>query len=59
VRQPDDPGVEPWKDIKIDPLDPPEPFDPDPMKRVRESPFIRAYLAIIILVIIATAVFWE
>ncbi len=46
MRQPDDPG-------------PPEPFDPDPMKRVRESPWIRAYLAIVALVIVASFVFWE
>ena len=62
MRQPDDPGVEPrdWKDkIEIDPLGAPEPFDPDPMKRLRESSIIRAYIAIVILVIVASFVFWE
>jgi hypothetical protein len=55
VKQPDDPGLDP----DINPLDPPEPFDPDPMKRLRESTLIRVYLAFIILVIVASAIFWE
>lgn len=62
MRQPDDPGLRPPKDYSepdIDPLDPPDPFDPDPMKRVRESPLIRAYIIIIVSVIIATVVFWD
>ena len=61
MRQPDDPGLErpKWTDPDLDPLDPPDPFDPDPMKGVRESPLIRAYVIGIILVIIATVVFWD
>ena len=49
MRQPDDPG----------PDDDLPPFDPDPMKGVRESPLIRAYVIGIILVIMATWIFWE
>ncbi len=56
MRQPDDPGVDRYP---ADPLGPPEPFDPDPMKRLRESPWIRGYLIAIVLVIMATVVFWE
>ena len=56
MRQPDDPGVDRYP---VDPLGPPEPFDPDPMKRVRESLAIRVYLIAIIVVIMATWILWE
>lgn len=54
MKQPDDPGLDPPKDYADLP-----PHDPDPMKGVRESPLIRAYVIGIVLVIIATVVFWD
>lgn len=53
-----DRGLEPPKDYP-DPLDPPEPFDPDPFEGIRNSLAIRVYLVLIVIVIAATAVFWE
>lgn len=55
MRQPDDPGVDrpAWSDPDIDPLDPPGPFDPDPFYNLKRQVWVRVYLVLAFLFVLA------
>ena len=54
MRQPDDPGPDAWKDLELDPLDPPGPFE-DPFAGLKSQTWVRVYLLLVVLVAIAWA----